>query len=161
VLVAGVVGPTEQALREAATAVELGYHAALLGLGALAEATDDELIDHCRAVAEVIPLFGFYLQPAAGGRPLGYAFWRRFAEIDGVVAIKVAPFSRYRTIDVVRAVAESGRGGDVALYTGNDDVIVFDLLSDYSFGGRRLGFVGGLLGQWRSARGARSSFSTG
>jgi dihydrodipicolinate synthase/N-acetylneuraminate lyase len=139
VLVAGVIGKTRQALAEAATAVELGYDAGLLGLGALADACDDELIEHCRAVAEVIPVFGFYLQPAAGGRPLAYSFWRRFAEIDNVVAIKVAPFDRYRTIDVVRAVAESGRAGEIALYTGNDDAIVFDLIS---------GFVGGLLGQW-------------
>lgn len=148
VLVAGVVGPTEQALGEAATAIEFGYDTALLGLGALADATDVELIAHCRAVADVIPVFGFYLQPAAGGRPLEYSFWRRFAEIENVVAIKVAPFNRYRTIDVVRAVAEAGRADDVALYTGNDDTIVFDLVSDYRFNGHRAGFVGGLLGQW-------------
>jgi dihydrodipicolinate synthase/N-acetylneuraminate lyase len=148
VLVAGVVGPTIQALAEAATAVELGFDAALLGLGALTDATDDELIDHCRAVAEVIPVFGFYLQPAAGGRTLEYTFWRRFTEIANVVAIKVAPFNRYRTIDVVRAVAEAGRADDVVLYTGNDDTIVFDLVSDYRFDGQRAAFAGGLLGQW-------------
>jgi dihydrodipicolinate synthase/N-acetylneuraminate lyase len=148
VLVAGVVGPTGQAVDEASTARELGYHAALLGLGALAEAGDDELIAHCRAVADAIPVFGFYLQPAAGGRVLEYSFWRRFAEIENVVAIKVAPFDRYRTIDVVRALVEAGRAGEIALYTGNDDAIVFDLLSDYRFDGRSAGFVGGLLGQW-------------
>jgi dihydrodipicolinate synthase/N-acetylneuraminate lyase len=148
VLVAGVVGETAQALTEAATATELGYDAALLGLGALAAHTEDELIEHCRAVAETIPVFGFYLQPAAGGRPLAYSFWRRFAEIENVVAIKIAPFDRYRTIDVVRGVVEAGRAGDVALYTGNDDAIVVDLLSDYRFGGAMASFVGGLLGQW-------------
>jgi dihydrodipicolinate synthase/N-acetylneuraminate lyase len=148
VLVAGVVGPTPQALGEAATAVDLGYDAALLGLGALADASDDELIEHCRAVADVIPVFGFYLQPAAGGRPLEYAFWRRFAELENLVAIKVAPFDRYRTIDVVRAVAEAGRAGGVSLYTGNDDAIVFDLLAGYRFDGREAHFAGGLLGQW-------------
>ena len=133
---------------EAATAVELGYDAALLGLGALSEASDDELIEHCRAVADVIPVFGFYLQPAVGGRQLEYSFWRRFVEIENVVAIKVAPFDRYRTVDVVRAVAEGGRADEVSLYTGNDDAIVFDLLADYRFGGQRAHFAGGLLGQW-------------
>jgi dihydrodipicolinate synthase/N-acetylneuraminate lyase len=148
VLVAGVVGETTQALAEAATARELGYDVALLGLGALSTYDDDQLIAHCRAVAEVMPIFGFYLQPAAGGRPLEYSFWRRFAEIDDVVAIKIAPFNRYRTIDVVRGVVDAGRGREVALYTGNDDAIVFDLLSDYRFGGAEASFVGGLLGQW-------------
>lgn len=148
VLVAGVVGETEQAVAEAGTAVELGYDAALLGLGALGSSGDDELVAHCRTVAEIIPVFGFYLQPAAGGRPLGYSFWRRFAEIENVVAIKIAPFDRYRTIDAVRGVADAGRSGEIALYTGNDDAIVFDLLSEYRFDGRSASFVGGLLGQW-------------
>ncbi len=151
--VAGVVGPTAQAVAEATLARNLGYHAGLLSLAAMAGADDDALIDHCRAVAGVIPLFGFYLQPAVGGRPLSYSFWRRFAEIENVVAIKVAPFNRYQTIDVVRAVAEAGRD-DVALYTGNDDNIILDLLTPYQFGDgtgagraeRRI--VGGLLGQW-------------
>jgi dihydrodipicolinate synthase/N-acetylneuraminate lyase len=148
VLVAGVVGDTSQALTEAATAVELGYDVALLGLGALGSWTDDELVAHCRAVAEVIPVFGFYLQPAAGGRTLAYSFWRRFAEIENVVAIKVAPFNRYATIDVVRGVVDAGRSDDIALYTGNDDAIVVDLLSEYRFNGAAASFVGGLLGQW-------------
>jgi dihydrodipicolinate synthase/N-acetylneuraminate lyase len=148
VLVAGVVGETNQALSEAETAVDLGYHAALLGLGALGSYSDDELIAHCRAVADVIPVFGFYLQPAAGGRPLDYSFWRRFAEIENVVAIKIAPFSRYRTIDVVRAVVAAGRSGEIALYTGNDDAIVVDLLSEYRFDDGSAAIVGGLLGQW-------------
>ena len=148
VLVAGVVGETAQALAEAAVARELGYDVALLGLGALAAYDDDALIAHCRAVADVIPVFGFYLQPAAGGRPLEYSFWRRFAEIENVVAIKIAPFNRYRTIDVVRGVVEAGRAGEIALYTGNDDAIVVDLLSDYRFDGMTASFAGGLLGQW-------------
>jgi hypothetical protein len=106
---------------------------------------------HCRAVAEVIPLIGFYLQTAVGGPELSYRFWRRFAEIEGVIAIKIAPFHRYRTLDVVRAVAESGRD-DIALYTGNDDNIVLDLLTPYRFrlDGREVErrIIGGLLGHW-------------
>lgn len=151
VRIAGVVGRTPQATGEAAIARDLGYHAVLLSLSALKDASDDDLIDHCRAVGEVLPLVGFYLQTAAGGRPLEYAFWRRFAEIPAVVAIKMAPFNRYQTIDVVRAVVESGRD-DIALYTGNDDNVVIDLLTPYRFraNGRRVErrIVGGLLGHW-------------
>jgi dihydrodipicolinate synthase/N-acetylneuraminate lyase len=151
VRVAGICGPTAQAVQEAALARELGYHAGLLSLSALQDADEDALIDHCRAVAGVIGLFGFYLQPAVGGRVLPYSFWRRFAEIEGVLAIKIAPFNRYQTLDVVRAVVESGRD-DIALYTGNDDNIVPDLLAPYCFpvGGRTVErrIVGGLLGHW-------------
>jgi hypothetical protein len=151
VRVAGVCGPTAQAVSEAALARDCGYHAALLSLAGLNRATEDELIDHCRGVAGVIPLVGFYLQPAVGGRVLPYPFWRRFLEIEGVVAVKVAPFDRYRTLDVLRAVAESGRD-DVAVYTGNDDNIVPDLVTPYRFetGGvaREVRMTGGLLGQW-------------
>jgi hypothetical protein len=146
--VAGVVGPTRQALREAAIAKALGYHTVLLSLGALKDASDDRLIAHVRAVAEVLPVFGFYLQPAVGGRVLGAAFWRRFAGIENVVAIKIAPFDRYRTLEVVRAVAESGRAGEIALYTGNDDHIVHDLLAPFRCGRRDVRIVGGLLGHW-------------
>jgi hypothetical protein len=151
VRIAGVIGKTEQAVREATLARDCGYGAGLLSLAAFEGASDDELIDHCRAVADVISLVGFYLQPAAGGRVLPYSFWRRFAEIPNVVAIKIAPFNRYQTIDVVRAVAETGRD-DIALYTGNDDNIVLDLITPFQFdaGGiqieRRI--VGGLLGHW-------------
>jgi dihydrodipicolinate synthase/N-acetylneuraminate lyase len=146
--IAGVVGPTPQAVAEASTARELGYHAGLLSLSALRDAPEDRLLDHARAVAEVLPLFGFYLQPSVGGRVLPYSFWRRFAEIPNVVAIKIAPFDRYRTINVVRAVAEAGRAGDIALYTGNDDSIVADLLTEFRVGGARQRIVGGLLGHW-------------
>lgn len=146
-LIAGVVGDTPEALREAETAARLGYDLALLSLGGWNDRSDDDILSHCRAVAAVLPLFGFYLQPAVGGRVLSYAFWRRFADIPEVVAIKIAPFSRYRTLDVVRAVADSGRD-DIALYTGNDDHIVGDLLARFEFGGRQLRIVGGLLGQW-------------
>lgn len=149
--IAGICGTTPQAVAEAALARELGYHAGLLSLGAMRAATEDELIAHCRAVAEIIPLFGFYLQPAVGGRGLPFSFWRRFADIPNVVAIKLAPFNRYQTIDVVRAVAEAGRD-DIALYTGNDDNIALDLLTPFRF---RVGdktverrIVGGLLGHW-------------
>ena len=151
VRVAGVCGQTKQALHEAQLVRGIGYDAGLLSLGALQDAGDDALIAHCRAVAEVIPIIGFYLQPAAGGRALPYSFWRRFAEIENVVAIKIAPFNRYQTIDVVRAVAESGRA-NIALYTGNDDNIVADLLTPFRFdvSGKSVDrrFVGGLLGHW-------------
>jgi len=143
---AGICGPTKQAVGEASLARELGYDIGLLSLAALKEASVDQLIDHARAVGEVTPLFGFYLQPAVGGRVLPHSFWRRFAEIPSVVAIKMAPFNRYQTIDVVRAVAESGRAGEISLYTGNDDTIVADLLTEHPFGGLRI--VGGLLGHW-------------
>lgn len=129
-LIAGVCGPTAQAVREAELARELGYDAGLLSLGGWNDATDAELLDHCREVAHAIPIIGFYLQPAVGGRELGYEFWRELAEIHELVAIKIAPFDRYRTLDVVRAIADSGRR-DVALYTGNDDNIVLDLLSRF------------------------------
>lgn len=151
VRVAGICGQTAQAVAEAGLAGELGYHAGLLSLAAMAEADEKATIDHCRAVAEVLPLIGFYLQPAVGGRRLRYSFWRRFAQIPNVVAVKIAPFNRYATLDVVRAVAESGRE-DIALYTGNDDNIVLDLLTPYRFEVdgetvvRRI--VGGLLGHW-------------
>ena len=149
--VAGVCGRTEQALQEAETAVALGYDTGLLSVAAWREATEAEILEHCRAVAEAIPLFGFYLQPAVGGRVLSYAFWREFAEIPNTVAIKIAPFNRYQTLDVVRAVEASGRH-DIALYTGNDDSIVVDLLTPFP-GGRSEGtgtrrIVGGLLGHW-------------
>ena len=156
VRVAGLVGRTDQAVREAMIARDLGYHTGLLSLAAMAESgsvktNERDLIQHCRAVAKVIPLFGFYLQPDVGGLDLSYAFWRQFAEIDNVVAIKIAAFNRYRTFDVIRAVAESGRN-DIALYTGNDDNIVLDLLSTYRIdvNGKMVKqrFVGGLLGHW-------------
>jgi hypothetical protein len=151
VRIAGVCGDTPQALYEAELAREMGFHAGLLSLSALKEADDDTLIAHCRQVAEVIPLVGFYLQPAVGGRVLSYRFWRRFAEIENVVAIKIAPFNRYQTLDVVRAIAEAERD-DIALYTGNDDNIVLDLLTPYRFtvGSKQVErrIVGGLLGHW-------------
>lgn len=147
-LIAGVCGETRQAAAEAALARELGYDAALLGPGAGCDASEDAFLAHARAVAEVLPLLGFYLQPAAGGRVLSASFWRRFAAIPEVVAIKVAPFDRYRTLDVVRAVAEAGRAGEVALYTGNDDHILLDLVTTFRSGTATLRFAGGLLGQW-------------
>jgi dihydrodipicolinate synthase/N-acetylneuraminate lyase len=150
-MIAGVCGPTAQASGEAELAAALGYDAGLLSLGGLGNASDDELLAHCRTIAEVIPLFGFYLQPTVGGRVLSYRFWREFAEIPNVWAIKIAPFNRYQTIDVVRAVVEAGRD-DIALYTGNDDNIVADLLTPFpiSVGGTTVlrWIDGGLLGQW-------------
>lgn len=151
VRIAGVCGLTRQAEAEAGLARDLGFHAALLSLAALREANDAQLVQHCRAVAQIMPVMGFYLQPAVGGRVLSYEFWRRFAEIENVVAIKIAPFNRYYSLDVVRAVVDSGRD-DIALYTGNDDNIVLDLLTPFRFTcagqlvERRI--VGGLLGHW-------------
>src|SRR5256884_76098 len=148
--IGGICGATSQAVAEAELLASLGYSAGLLSLAAMKVADDAALIAHCRKVAEVIPLVGFYLQPAVGGRVLSYKFWREFAEIEHVVAIKIAPFNRYQTLDVVRAVAESGR--DIALYTGNDDNIVMDLLSPFVFrsNGRIIErrIVGSLLGHW-------------
>ncbi|MFD4194316.1 dihydrodipicolinate synthase family protein [Amycolatopsis thermoflava] len=151
-LVAGACGPTAQAVAEAELAAELGYHAVLLGPGGLDGYSEDELVDHTAAVAEVLPVIGFYLQPAVGGRPLSAGYWRAVAELPGVAAIKIAPFDRYATIDVVRSVCESSRRDEIALYTGNDDNILADLLTPFTVGvrGERVHkrIVGGLLGQW-------------
>jgi dihydrodipicolinate synthase/N-acetylneuraminate lyase len=146
--VAGVCGQRDQAANEAQLANKLGYDAALLSLAALGDASIAELVAHARAVAEIIPVMGFYLQPAVGGRILPYEFWRKFLEVENVVAIKIAPFNRYQTIDVVRALAESGRAHEVALYTGNDDNILVDLLTSFELGGHKIRIVGGLLGHW-------------
>ena len=148
VQIAGVCGGAKQAAREAETARELDYDAALLSLGSLSDASVEDLLDHARCIAGILPVMGFYLQPSVGGRVLPYDFWRPFVEIDNVVAIKIAPFNRYQTLDVARALVESGRGGEVALYTGNDDNIVADLLTEYRFGGRAARMAGGLLGHW-------------
>jgi dihydrodipicolinate synthase/N-acetylneuraminate lyase len=151
-MIAGAIGDTRQAVGEAAVARDLGYHAVLLGLAQLAHASDDELIAHCRSVAREMPLVGFYLQTAVGGRVLSARFWERFAAIDNVVAIKIAPFNRYRTLDVVRGVVAARAEDRIALYTGNDDHIVLDLLTRYDLprDGERVrpGIVGGLLGHW-------------
>ena len=152
IMIAGLAGRTEQAVSEAQLARDLGYHAGLLSLAALKGAHEDELIAHAQAVAREIPLVGFYLQPAVGGLVLPVPFWRRFAEIENVVAIKIAPFNRYRTLDVVRGVVEAGAAGRITLYTGNDDHIVLDLLTPFpagAKGGKTLVRIkGGLLGHW-------------
>jgi dihydrodipicolinate synthase/N-acetylneuraminate lyase len=149
--IAGICGNTGQSVREGEQARDLGYTLGLVSLAALRGASIGALIDHCRAVASVIDLFGFYLQPAVGGIELPYEFWRRFCEIPGARAIKIATFDRYRTLTVIRAVAESGRD-DIALYTGNDDNIVSDLLSPFEFKVGKASvvrrIVGGLLGHW-------------
>lgn len=150
--IAGVCGPVEQAVAEAKLAVKHGYHLGLLSMGGLATLSEEELINRAKAVSEIIPLFGFYLQPAVGGRYLSYSFWKKFAAIESVYAIKVAAFNRYHTLDVVRAVCESPRSSEIALYTGNDDNIVSDLITPYRFtiDGKQVEkrFVGGLLGHW-------------
>src|SRR5262245_44881960 len=148
VMIAGVCGPTPQALAEAELAQSLDYDAALVSLGAFRDVGNAVVLEHCRRVADVIPIVGFYLQPAVGGRILDQDFWRRLLDIERVVAIKVAPFDRYRTLDVVTALARSGRR-DVALYTGNDDAIVSDLLTPFpGTDDQCVHFAGGLLGQW-------------
>jgi hypothetical protein len=151
-LIAGLVGRTQQARREADVARSLGYHAGLLSLGAMKGASEDELIEHCQTIARALPVVGFYLQPAVGGIVLPASFWRRFAAIDNVVAIKIAPFDRYRTLDVVRGVLEAGAEPRITLLTGNDDHIVADLLTPFRC---RRGdevvtarITGGLLGHW-------------
>lgn len=152
VRVAGVIGKTNQAVREAEVATANGFHAALLSVAAFKDASNDEILKHCVAVAAVIPVIGFYLQPAVGGRKLDVDFWREFSRIKNVVAIKTAPFNRYQTFDVLRGVAESGRAEEIAIYTGNDDNILADLLTTYEI---KVGdevitkkVVGGLLGHW-------------
>lgn len=151
-LIAGLAGRTAQAKREAEIAAGLSYHAGLLSLGAMKGASEDELIAHCDEIAEAIPLVGFYLQPAVGGIPLSAGFWRRFAEIEQVAAIKIAPFNRYRTLDVVKGVIAAGAEQRVTLYTGNDDSIVLDLVTPFTLrrGGAEVTvrIVGGLLGHW-------------
>lgn len=150
--VAGICGPVEQALAETEIAVSLGYDAGLVSMGGLQHLTEEEHLQRIAAVAERIPVFGFYLQPSVGGRIFSYAFWRKLADIPGVVAIKIAPFNRYQTLDVVRAVAHSPRRDEIALYTGNDDNIVNDLLTTYRIrvDGQIVEkqIVGGLLGHW-------------
>jgi dihydrodipicolinate synthase/N-acetylneuraminate lyase len=152
VLIAGLCGPTPQALQEAAVARSLGYHGGLISLAGMRGASNDELIAHCTAIARTFPLVGFYLQPAVGGVELGRPFWTRFAQIDNVIAIKVAPFDRYRTLDVARGVVAARAERRIALYTGNDDHIVLDLLTPFVIGrdGERVTvrFCGGLLGHW-------------
>lgn len=149
--ITGLCGRTAQAIAEAELAKSFGYQAGLLSLGAYKDDTEEEMLAHCVRVAEVIPVIGFYLQPSVGGRLLGYSFWRKFAEIPNVIAIKMAPFNRYQTIDVVRAIAESGRD-DIILYTGNDDSIVVDLFTPFTFdsNGKKVTrrIEGGLLGHW-------------
>jgi len=148
VKIAGVCGSRHQATKEAQLARSLGYDAVLLSLGGLEDLETHELVQHARLVADIVPVIGFYLQPSVGGRLLSYDFWRKFAEIENVVAIKMAPFNRYQTIDVLRGVIDSGRAKDMALYTGNDDNILIDLLTRWNFGGETLRIVGGLLGHW-------------
>jgi hypothetical protein len=151
-LVAGLCGPTRQAITEADIARGIGYHAGLLSLAAMTSASEDEIIAHCAAVAREIPLVGFYLQPAVGGVILNANFWRRFAAVDNVIAIKIAPFNRYRTLDVLRGVCAAGALDRIALYTGNDDHILLDLTLPFDISDNgitvRAHFKGGLLGHW-------------
>ena len=151
--IGGICGDTDQAIREAEFLNLHGYHAGLLSLAAMKHESIEHLIAHAMWIADIIPLVGFYLQPAVGGRVLSYEFWRAFLEVDNVIAIKIAPFNRYQTLDVIRALADSGRETEVTLYTGNDDHIVLDLITpfvirDTSSGEKTIRFRGGLLGQW-------------
>ncbi len=150
--VAGICGPTNQAVAEAEIALKYGYDIGLLSMGGLQTWTEEEILDRVKAVASVIPVFGFYLQPSVGGRIFSYDFWLKFAEIENVEAIKCASFNRYQTLDVMRAVANSSRSQEIAMYTGNDDNIVADLLTTYKFEVKGVTvekqFLGGLLGHW-------------
>jgi len=150
--IAGIIGRTEQASKEARLALSNGYHAGLLSLAAFPDDSNETILNHCKTIADIIPLIGFYLQPAVGGRVLDVNFWREFAKIENVIAIKIAPFNRYQTLEVVRGVIESGRAEKIALYTGNDDNILVDLLTEFNI---KVGneiikkrIVGGLLGHW-------------
>ena len=146
--IAGICGGTGQAVKEAAIARDLNYHAGLVSMASLSSAPLPEQIAHVRAIGEILPVVGFYLQTAVGGSHLSAAFWHRFAQIESVVGVKVAPFDRYATQDVMHGVAASGRASEIALYTSNDDHIVLDLISQYQYLGEKLQFVGGLLGHW-------------
>lgn len=156
--VAGITGNTTQALHEAALAVKHGFHLGLVSMGGLNHLSESDLVKRLEKISEVIPVFGFYLQPAVGGRLLSYDFWKDAASLPNLYAIKVAAFNRYQTLDVVRAVCASSRAQDIALYTGNDDNIVADLLTSYRFevDGKEIEkrFVGGLLGHWAVWTGA-------
>ena len=145
--IAGICGETAQALEEVEVANQFGYQAALLSLTALKGKSEDTMVEHCEQVAREMPVIGFYLQPSIGGQVLTYHFWRRFCDVENVVAVKMAPFNRYYTWDAVRALMDSGRD-DVALYTGNDDNIIVDLLTPYCHKGKTKYIIGGLLGQW-------------
>ncbi|WHZ55645.1 dihydrodipicolinate synthase family protein [Metabacillus hrfriensis] len=150
--VAGIAGPTQQSIREAKFAAGTGYDLGLVSMGGLTDLTEEQHLNRIKEIAEHIPVFGFYLQPAVGGRVFSYDFWREFADIENVHAIKMAPFNRYQTLDVVRAVCHSSRADQIALYTGNDDNIVIDLLTTFSFNVNgsivEKQIAGGLLGQW-------------
>ncbi len=150
--IAGVLGKTQQAAEESRQALKNGFHAVLLSVSAFRNASNKEIIEHCKAIARIMPVIGFYLQPAVGGRRLDVSFWREFARIENVIAIKIAPFNRYQTLDTIRGVAESGRAHKIALYTGNDDNILMDLLTEYRIvvDGKTVKkkIVGGLLGHW-------------
>jgi len=146
--VSGVCGKTEQAAYEADFAVKNGYDACLLSMSAYANDSIEAMLEHVRAIAGIMPVIGFYLQPSVGGRILPYEFWYEFAQIENILAFKMAPFNRYQTFDVVRAVAEAGKENDITLYTGNDDNILVDLISEYKIGGKSLRIKGGLLGHW-------------
>ncbi|MFH1966213.1 MAG: dihydrodipicolinate synthase family protein [Acidobacteriota bacterium] len=150
--ISGVCGRTPQAVKEAVLAKDLGFHAVLLSLAAMSASTTEQLIEHCRTISGIMPLFGFYLQSSVGGRDLPYSFWRKFVEIENVAGIKIAPFNRYKTLDVVRALADAGREKEIPLYTGNDDNILADLLTEYLIptkgGVKKIRMVGGLLGHW-------------
>ena len=150
--IAGICGPVEQAVQEAKIAVRYGYDMGLLSMGGLQDLTEEQILDRTREVAKIIPVFGFYLQPSVGGRIFSYDFWAEFVNIEKVEAIKCASFNRYQTLDVVRAIANSPRKDEIALYTGNDDNIVSDLISIYKFNvdgkEEEVQFRGGLLGHW-------------
>jgi hypothetical protein len=152
VKIAGFDGRTESALRQAQLARDLGYHCGIASMAAFRGATEKEMVRHLRELAKVMPIFGFYLLTGVGGIRLPYSFWREVVEIENMVGIKIAPFERYGTLNVVRAVADAGREGSITLYTGNDDSIVYDLITPYRFGppdsAHAVRIRGGLLGQW-------------
>ncbi|MCL5408880.1 MAG: dihydrodipicolinate synthase family protein [Candidatus Omnitrophica bacterium] len=148
IMIAGIYGETKQAIKEAEIAKSFGYHAGLLILTQLKNQPTEKIIKHIKEISKIIDIFGFYLQPSIGGKILDFKFWCKFLEIENILGIKIAPFNRYWTLDVVKAVIETGRENDVALYTGNDDNIIFDLITPFYYKGRKVRIVGGLLGHW-------------
>lgn len=152
VKIVGVCGKVKQAVEEACFAAEINADAVLLSPGGLKDLNEEEMIERTKIIAEIMPVVGFYLQPAVGGRVFSADYWKRLSDIDGVVAIKCAPFNRYQTIELVRGVALSERRDEIALYTGNDDNIFIDLLTKYEINvnGKTVEkyFTGGLLGHW-------------
>ena len=131
--IAGICGPTEQAVYEAETAAGLGYDLGLVSMGGLQSWTEKDLLKRIAKIAEIIPVFGFYLQPSVGGRVFSYDFWKEFANISGVAGSKWHRLTVIKRLMLCVPYVIPRRRDEIALYTGNDDNIVNDLLTDLPF----------------------------